>query len=286
MALDRLARRVFTGARCLGTAALLPTLVLARDSHQGGGTAPGPGSATVQHTVVGKLDVHTSFISKELGTRRALYVLLPPHYESDPQRRFPVVYAQNGQDLFDAATAAGGEEWAIDELLQAEPPGIAEMIVVGITAAPQAMAEFAPPGSRDDARGDAYVRFLVSEVKPFIDAHYRTQPGPARAVLLGEGAGGILALYGAWSEPKVFGAAIALGLPDLDARGSAWAQVPPKDGAPRLWIEQESSDMARISTTTLLAALKRAADVQLVMAGPRSSRLTRLAAGLRALLPQ
>jgi hypothetical protein len=236
-------------------------------------------------TVTGNLEVHSGFASPELGNRRRLFVLLPPHYGAEPQRRYAVLYAQDGQDLFDTETAAGGEEWALDELLDAKPPGIPALIVVGIEAVPQAMVEYAPPGSREDARADAYLQFLAREVKPFIDAHYRTLPGPENAVLMGEGAGGLFSVYGSWRMPKTFGIGIGLGLPDMDRRWGAWSQAPPADGQPRLWIEQTSGDMARGSTTSLLATLQRSADVRVVMAGLRSGRLLRLATALRALLP-
>jgi hypothetical protein len=267
--------------RCAAVITCVPLVVALVDSTP---ASRGDAVRVSSPSVAGHVDVLDGFASPELGNRRRLFVLLPPRYAEEPQRRFPVLYAQDGQDLFDSATAAGGEEWALGELMEAQPAGIPQVIIVGIEAAPQAMVEYAPPGSRDDARAEAYLKFLVQRVKPYIDEHYRTLPGPENAVLVGEGAGGLLAVYGAWSRPQIFGIGIGLGLPDMDRRWGAWSKTPPETGRPRLWIEQTSGDMARGSTTSLLAVLQEAAEVQVVMAGRRSSRLLRLATALRSLL--
>jgi hypothetical protein len=140
--------------------------------------AQGAGAHAPAHTVVGKVEEHVVTGSEPIGSRR-LYVLLPPDF--DPKRRYPVVYAQDGQDLFDAATAAGGDEWGLDELLDARPAGIPSLIVVGIEAAPHAIRDWAPPGSTDGARADVFVEFLVEVVKPFVDRTYPTRCAAAHA---------------------------------------------------------------------------------------------------------
>jgi hypothetical protein len=233
-------------------------------------------------SVVGRVDVHAGFVSSDGGRARSIRIFVPPDYDAEPERRFPVIYAFDGQDLFDAATAAGGEEWALDELLQARPPGIAPVLVAGIDS--RGWLELAPPGSHPQAHVDAFMRFVADEIKPFVDRAYRTQRGPAATFLLGEGLGGLGALYGAWTRPEVFGNAIALGLPDLDAGSLAWSGRLPDSPALRLWIDQRAATAApRPSTTQLVAALRRGADVQFHVAGSQSSRLVRLAAALRSL---
>jgi hypothetical protein len=158
-------------------------------------------------------------------------------------------------------------------------------LVVGVEAAPHALVEYAPPGSRSDAQGDVYRRFLERQVKPFVEARYRVRTDPQSTLLLGEGAGALFALYAAWSAPQVFGAAVALDVPDLDARATAWCAGEPPKVRPRLWFEQRAGEAARPSATSFLAALQRGADVQVVMAGRSSNRIQRLAAALRSLLP-
>lgn len=245
--------------------------------------AAGPASAPPpRSTVAGRLDVHPDIWSAELGNRRRIFVLRPPGY--DASRRHPVVYAADGQDLFDAALAAGGEEWAVDELLAAQPTGVPALLVVGIESTPAAMREYAPPGSRDDARGDAWVRFVADIVKPFVDRNYTTSCERDATLLLGEGPAAVAALYGAWSRPEVFGGAIAMGVPDLVDEDLAWAAVPPAAARPRLWVEQQSSVAERASTIDLVAALRRGAEVAVRVAGSQAGRPARLLAALRAML--
>lgn len=231
--------------------------------------------------VEGRLDVHEGFASEALGNRRRLFVLLPPGYEESADRRYPVIYALDGQDLFDDSMAAGGEEWMVDELLARRPPGVPEVLVVGIEAVPQAVREYAPPGSREDARGDDLVRFLTREVKPFVDRAYRTRARDA--LLMGQGVGAVMAMYAAWTHPEVFAGAIALEFPDVDAVTVSWTQVPPGGRRPWLWVEQKASSRARPSTTQLVATLRRHADVRVIVTGERTSRPARLLAALRAM---
>jgi enterochelin esterase-like enzyme len=242
-------------------------------AQKGAGTAP-------THTVVGRVEEHEVQGAEPIGSRR-LHVLLPPDF--DRGRRYPVVYAQDGQDLFDAATASGRDEWGVDELLAAGPPGIPPLIVVGIEAAPHALLDMAPPGSTDGARADVYARFIVDIVKPFVDRTYPTRPGRQNAVLLGRGAGALFSIYAAWTHAAVFGGAIAIELPELDATSMGWVQQEPAD-RPHVWIEQSAGDTAvRPSGTSMLEALRAGASVDYSMGGGAAPPLVLLAAGLRAL---
>lgn len=242
-------------------------------------------SVAVPPTVVGRVDEHAGFTSSEGGPPRRLWVFVPPEYEADAARRFPVIYAFDGQDLFDAATATAGDEWALDELLQARPPAIAAVLVVGIES--RGWFEQAPPGSHSQAHADRFLRFVAREVKPFVDRAYRTRRDAASTVLMGEGIAGLGAVYGAWTLPDVFGNAIALGFPDLDAKSTDWSAQAPHASTARLWIEQRSATEAiRPSTTQLLAALRRGADVEFHIGGAQATRIVRVAAALRALCPR
>jgi len=242
--------------------------------------AQSPGLAAVAHTVVGHLDEHVVTGPGPIGSRR-LHVLLPPDF--DPEHRYPVVYAQDGQDLFDAATAAGGEEWGLDELVDAKPPGIPPLIVVGIEAAPHAILDMAPPGSTEGARADLFARFLAEVVKPFVDRTYPTQSSRQGAVLLGRGPGALFSIYAAWTQADVFGGAIALELPDADPASLAWVQEKPA-ARPRLWIEQSAGDVAvRPSATALLESLRAGAQVSYSMGSSKASPLVLVGAGLREL---
>jgi len=238
--------------------------------------------SAARHTVIGKLDVLEGIASKELPAPRRAFVLLPPGY--DAEQRYPVLYALDGQDLFDAATAAGGEELGLDDVLAAGPAGIPALLVVGVEASPHALREYSPPGTMDGAVGDATVRLLVDVLKPLVDSKYSTQPGPAATCVLGLGAGALLAIYATWTRPDVFGGSIAVDLPDLDPRAlpplaQRLAGVP----RPRLWIAVAGGDVSeRPSSTHLLETLRGGAAVTYVVASPHTSRLTAVAAGLRA----
>lgn len=141
---------------------------------------------------------------------RTLRLYLPPGYEQQPQRRYPVLYMHDGQNLFDDATAYAGE-WGVDETLDAlaRRHGF-EAIVVGIDhGGEHRMTELNPwshprlgPGEGED-----YLRFVVEVVKPWVDARYRTLPGPRHTAVMGSSMGGLMSHYAIHRHPEVFGMA-------------------------------------------------------------------------------
>src|SRR5688572_14581832 len=81
--------------------------------------APAPPPPTVRaHTLTGDFRTHERFYSRYLGNERTVLVYLPPNYQNDDVTRYPVLYLQDGQNLFDTATAFS-EEWRVDETAQA-----------------------------------------------------------------------------------------------------------------------------------------------------------------------
>src|SRR5213595_883746 len=70
------------------------------------------------HTLTGNIQRHRQFPSRTLGNRRDILVYLPPGYRRLLRRRYPVLYLQDGQNVFDAATAFAGVEWSVDETAQ------------------------------------------------------------------------------------------------------------------------------------------------------------------------
>jgi len=138
-----------------------------------------------------------------------------------------------------------------------------------------------PPGAMAEARGDSMLAFLVESVLPFVAAHYRVLPGRDHVLMLGVGNSALFAAYAAWRRADVFAGAIALGCPDVDAAAMAWT-APPPSNRPWIWLEQRAAEAPRPSSTDLVAALARHADVQLVVSGPESSRTQRLLAALVA----
>lgn len=166
-------------------------------------------------TRTGDLRVHDKFRSKVLGNARRIWVWLPESYENDAQERYPVLYLQDGQNLFDNATSFAGE-WRADETagrLLADGK-IRPLILVGIDhAGAERLNEYGP--TRDatvNAGGKAadYARFVLEEVKPFIDMTYRTLPGREHTGIGGSSMGGLVSLFIAREHNDTFGLVAAL----------------------------------------------------------------------------
>ena len=152
------------------------------------------------HTLTGDVRAHPRFRSRYLTAEHDVLVYLPPGYEAEPARRYPVLYLQDGQNLFDEATAFT-HEWQVDETAQRliEAGAIEPVIIVGVANAGEwRIDEYTP--TRDEGRragGSAirYGRMLVEELKPFIDATYRTRADAASTGLGGSSLGGLLSVY-------------------------------------------------------------------------------------------
>lgn len=158
------------------------------------------------HTVVGTLKIRERVWSPQLHNKRDILVYLPPSYASS-QRRYPVLYMHDGQNLFDQATSHAGE-WHVDETMrQLSREGI-EAIVVGIpNAGGQRLAEYSPfpdvyhgPG-----RGQAYLEFVIQTVKAMVDADFRTLPGRQHTGIIGSSMGGLISLYAFFHCRETFG---------------------------------------------------------------------------------
>ena len=167
------------------------------------------------HTFTGNIQSHPDFVSKTLGNRRDVWVYLPPGYGRSRVRRYPVLYLHDGQNVFDAAIAFGGVEWGADETAQrlVNEKLIEPLIIVAVAnTGVQRINEYAPTrgrleeGKRRRSKGllRHYGGFLINELKPFIDARYRTLTGPEHTGLGGSSLGGLATLaLGLWF-PNVF----------------------------------------------------------------------------------
>jgi predicted alpha/beta superfamily hydrolase len=141
---------------------------------------------------------------------RTITVYLPPQYAEDPNRRFPVLYLHDGQNLFDPRTSyIPNRTWragaTADELTYANR--IEPIILVGVAnTGLRRMAEYTP--TRDfhmgGGEGRRYGRLLIEELKPFIDATYRTIPNPENTGLGGSSLGGLITLFLGLEHPNVF----------------------------------------------------------------------------------
>jgi predicted alpha/beta superfamily hydrolase len=151
-----------------------------------------------------------------LEGERTLIVYLPPGYEQEQDARYPVLYLQDGQNLFDGSTSyVPGMTWHVAETADAliESQSIEPLIIVGIYhAGEQRITEYTPVRDRKRGGGGAqrYARMLVEEIKPFIDAEYRTLRDPAHTGVGGSSLGGLVSLFlGIW-HPEIFGKVAAM----------------------------------------------------------------------------
>jgi len=160
---------------------------------------------------LGNLWIH-ELRSRIFGNTRLLRVWLPPDYESSGAARYPVLYLNDGQNLFEAATAFAGVHWQVGETatrLIAEKK-IRPLVIVGIdNTGRNRVREYIPYKSRDPQvlhpQGTCYPEFLQREVMPLIEANYRTRRGPENTGLGGSSLGGLVALYTQMAAPGIVG---------------------------------------------------------------------------------
>lgn len=144
-------------------------------------------------------------LADETGRRHRFRIFYPPGYHENTLRRYPVLYMQDGQNLFFPEEAYAGRHWRIAETLHRLDAmnALEQAIVVGVYPNDRE-ADYTLPGY------EAYGRFLVCTLKPYVDARYRTRTGPRHTAVMGASLGGVVSLYLAWQYPEVFGAAACL----------------------------------------------------------------------------
>ena len=164
-------------------------------------------------SATGDLRIH-EFESRIFRNHRFIRVWLPPEYDegSAQARRYPVLYLNDGQNLFEPATSFTGVEWQVDETADRLIRGgvIAPMIVVGIdNGAKDRFREYMPHRSLQPmmlrVQGRRYPEFLMKEVMPFVARNYRVATGPDNTGLGGSSLGALIALYTVLAWPGVIG---------------------------------------------------------------------------------
>ena len=158
------------------------------------------------HTVQGNVyHLDSNFPMESLSRTRRIWVYLPPNYEYSTNH-YPVFYMHDGQNLFDAIYSFVGE-WGIDESMQSLFQQGFPAIIVGIdNGGMDRIAEYTPWRNSQYGGGDgeAYLSFLVNELKPFIDSYFRTLPGRESTGLFGSSLGGYISFYGIMEYPEIF----------------------------------------------------------------------------------
>jgi len=145
------------------------------------------------------LDVIT-LESKVLKRLHSLRVYLPAGYDENTCRSFPVMYMQDGSNLFFPEEAFMGHDWGIQDKLKLlnGMNAIQQMMIVGIYSVDR-MREYTSPGY------EKYGRSVVEEIKPYIDSHFRTLREPWATGVMGSSLGGVVSFYMGWQWPEVFG---------------------------------------------------------------------------------
>jgi predicted alpha/beta superfamily hydrolase len=140
-----------------------------------------------------------------LGRKHLVRVYLPPGYAENPLRRYPVLYMQDGKNLFFPDEAFLGREWRVDDAIHLLDVmnAVDRAVVVGIHSGDR-MGEYTKPGY------EAYARAVVEEVKPEIDRAVRVLDSPRETGVIGSSLGGVVSFYMAWEHPEVFGYAACM----------------------------------------------------------------------------
>jgi predicted alpha/beta superfamily hydrolase len=158
-----------------------------------------------KHTATNNVHIISEkFEIPQLNRERRVWIYLPADYATS-HKKYPIIYMQDGQNLFDEYTAGYGE-WGVDEILD-KLPAKDQCIVVGIDHGGEyRITEYDPYDSKyGNGRGDDYVEFLVKTLKPYIDSNYRTKKDARHTTIAGSSMGGLISAYAVFKYPDVFG---------------------------------------------------------------------------------
>jgi predicted alpha/beta superfamily hydrolase len=159
---------------------------------------------------MGHVHIIRDFYSPQEGFNRTVRIYTPDGYEHASSHRFPVLYMHDGQNVFAHHESALMDTWCANHALEhmvgegrTEP-----WLIVGIDSGPGRVEEYSPwdePRGKVRARGEAYGRFLVETLKPYVDRVYRTRQGSEWTGIMGSSLGGLMSLYLGWRHPDIFG---------------------------------------------------------------------------------
>ena len=148
--------------------------------------------------------------------KRKLYVYLPESYESEPDRRYPVMYMFDGHNIFFDEDATYGKSWGMAKYMDETEK---QLIIVGVECNHDGngrLQEYSPINFENatlgkiKAKGSIYMNWMVNTLKPYIDSTYRTLPDRKNTILAGSSMGGLMALYGATVYNHIFQRAACL----------------------------------------------------------------------------
>ena len=140
-------------------------------------------------------------------------IMLPPSYPEQSARRYPVLYAQDGQSIWSDGDDPFGV-WGLDRVLDDlwDLGALEELIVVSIDTGVRRLDRLGPVPDPKYAGGQAaaHLAAIVDTLKPWVDRELRSRPDRASTALLGASMGGLFSFWAAWTRPDLFGTAICL----------------------------------------------------------------------------
>ena len=148
--------------------------------------------------------------------QRRVYIYLPDSYKKEPEKRYPVLYMFDGHNVFFDTDATYGKSWGMNQYMHASKK---QMIIVAVECNHQGnrrLVEYSPFSYNNDfmgnikGKGRAYMQWLVTTLKPYIDENYRTLPDREHTSICGSSMGGLMALYAACQFSDVFSKAACL----------------------------------------------------------------------------
>ncbi|MDZ5711043.1 alpha/beta hydrolase [Jeotgalibacillus haloalkalitolerans] len=168
------------------------------------------------HTVTGDVRIVKDMKVPQLNTTKNIWVYLPPGY-NESEKRYPVLYMHDAQNVFDQATSTG-EEWGVDESLEAlsRQNESYEVIVVAVDHGEDERSNeynvYVNDQHQFGGKGEQYLAFLTETLKPWIDQEFRTLPGPGDTMIGGSSFGAYISLYAGLIYPHTFGKVMAFSL--------------------------------------------------------------------------
>ena len=204
--------------------------------------------------MVGNLKVLEGLWSPQRKNRRDILVYLPPSY-GQKDKRYPVVYMHDGQNLFDKFTSYAGE-WQVDETMEALSRLGFEAIVVGIpNMGEQRIDEYSPfrDSRHGGGQGEKYLAFILGTLKPLIDREFRTLPDRVHTGMIGSSMGGLISLYAFFRYSACFGFVGAMSPSLWFARGMIFSYLEKAPFTPgKIYLDTGTREDSALLTDRLL----------------------------------
>lgn len=164
---------------------------------------------TIPKTAVGVTYLENNISFSPLNGIRNIWVYLPPDYQTNTTKSYPVLYMHDGQNIFVDTEGVGS--WDLSTTLnQMYADGKDVGIVVGIDKAVQYNSEYSPfinDAFGQTGEGDKYLQAIINNIIPYVNNNYRTLTGPQNTAIAGSGMGGLITYYAALKYQDVFGKA-------------------------------------------------------------------------------